>query len=173
MGIACACCLRLAAAAHAAGASSLPLPAGFNNNRLSGALPASFTFNSSYKPRGLSVAGNNFSGAVPSWPDQPGSLLEIRPGNEGLCGEVRCWLCGWFNCQAALAAPVPGHPLHCQALVLQVPESPMLVGEPGTDAIQSLPPCPGAGANSSDDGGLSGGAIAGIVVGSVAGAARE
>lgn len=77
----------LQAAAHTTHAALL-LPAGFVNNRMSGALPASFTFNSSNELRELSVGGNNFTGQVPSWPDQPGASLSIRPGNEGLCGLV-------------------------------------------------------------------------------------
>lgn len=44
------------------------------------------TFNQSFGINALSVNGNNFSGPVPSWPDQPASLLTLRPGNEGVCG---------------------------------------------------------------------------------------
>lgn len=44
------------------------------------------TFNQSFGINALSVNGNNFSGTVPSWPDQPASLLTLRPGNEGVCG---------------------------------------------------------------------------------------
>lgn len=78
-----------------------PVPycgAGLQNNQLNGSLPSSMTFNQSFGVNALSVDGNNFSGRLPSWPDQPTSLLSIHPGNEGLCGAVRasaalhCWL---------------------------------------------------------------------------------
>lgn len=58
------------------------------NNQLNGSLPSSMTFNQSFGVNALSVDGNNFSGRLPSWPDQPTSLLSIHPGNEGLCGAI-------------------------------------------------------------------------------------
>ena len=63
--------------------------AGLQDNRLSGTLPAAMAFNQSFQLNVLSVNGNNFSGRVPSWPDQPLSQIGVRPGNPGLCGEVR------------------------------------------------------------------------------------
>jgi len=66
--------------------------AGLQNNKLSGPLPSSMMFNQSFGINALSINENNFSGPVPSWPDQPNSILTIHPGNEGLCGTVRTLL---------------------------------------------------------------------------------
>ena len=63
---------------------------GLTNNQLSGPIPASFKFNNSFAVIALSLGGNNMSGPIPEWPDEPGALLEIRPGNPLLCGKVRC-----------------------------------------------------------------------------------
>ncbi|KAI7835916.1 hypothetical protein COHA_010196 [Chlorella ohadii] len=106
------------------------------NNKLSGPLPSSMMFNQSFGINALSINENNFSGPVPSWPDQPNSILTIHPGNEGLCGTI--------------------------------PKSPILQeGAVGVNVpVNSLPPCPGDPTN--DSSGLSGGAIAGIVIGCVA-----
>ncbi len=56
-----------------------------------------------------------------------------------------------------------------------MPESPRLItnrGMTGANVITELPPCPGDEASSTSSG-LSGGAIAGVVLGSVAGVAGE
>lgn len=61
------------------------------------------TFNQTFGVNGVSVTGNNFSGPVPTWADQPTSILAVHPGNEGVCGQV-CALLPWSCMHRVLAA---------------------------------------------------------------------
>lgn len=119
--------------------------------------------------QGIWLYNNKLSRALPEWSNLSSIVLYVKPGNDGLCGEVsggltrRCSAHKWWQGGA--------EGVKSQPVTLQVPASPQYgywnSSSGNGSPISTLPQCPSSIGSKSDSTAIIAAAVAGSIVGVV------